>query len=47
MAQFIDTEYLEKEANAQIITTPTKVFKASTGNYAGMVGAALLALGVK
>ena len=47
MAQFIDTEYLEKEANSQIITTPTKVFKASTGNYAGMVGAALLALGVK
>ena len=47
MAQFIDTEYLEKSANEEIITTPTKVLKATTGNYAGMIGAALLALGVK
>lgn len=47
MAQFIDTEYLEKSANSEIITTPTKVLKATTGNYAGMIGAALLALGVK
>lgn len=47
MAEFIDTDYLEKEANAQIITTPLKVLKAVTGNYAGMIGAALMALEVK
>ena len=47
MAQFVDVEYLEKETNVQIITQPTKVLKATTGNYAGMIGAALLALGVK
>ena len=46
MAEFIDTEYLEKSANAEIITQPTKVLKATTGNYAGMIGAALLALEV-
>lgn len=43
MADFVDEKYLEKEVNSQIITTPTKVKKAITGNYAGMVGAALLA----
>ncbi len=47
MAEFIDTEYLEKSANAEIITQPTKVLKATTGNYAGMIGAALLALEVQ
>ncbi len=47
MAQFVDTDYLEKETNSQIITQPTKVLKATTGNYAGMIGTALLALGVK
>ena len=47
MAEFIDTEYLEKFANAEIITQPTKVLKATTGNYAGMIGAALLALEVQ
>ena len=47
MAEFVDTDYLEKGVNSQIITMPTKVLKATTGNYAGMVGAALLALGVK
>lgn len=46
MAQFVDTDYLEKEANSQIVTTPFKVVKASTGNYSGMIGAALLAMGV-
>lgn len=44
MAEFIDTAYLEKETNSQILTAPTKVYKATTGNYAGMIGAALLAL---
>lgn len=45
MAEFVDTEYLEQEINSQIVTAPTKVYKATTGNYAGMLGAALLALG--
>ena len=43
MAEFVDIEYLEKEANAQIVTQPFKVVKASAGNYSGMIGAALLA----
>lgn len=47
MAEFVDIEYLEKEANKQIVTQPFKVVKASAGNYSGMIGAALLALGVK
>ena len=47
MAEFVDVDYLEKQTNSEIITQPTKVVKATTGNYAGMVGAALLALGVK
>lgn len=44
MAEFVDIEYLEKEANKQIVTTPFKIVKASAGNYSGMIGAALLAL---
>jgi len=47
MAQFIDTDYLEKETNSQLVTQPTKVVKATTGNYAGMIGAALLSMGVE
>jgi len=46
LAEFIDYEYLEKEVNANIVTSPTKVIKASAGNYAGMIGVALLAMGV-
>lgn len=46
MAEFADIEYLEKEANKEIVTTPFKIVKASAGNYSGMIGAALLALGV-
>ena len=38
---------LEKATNAEIITQPIKILKATTGNYAGMIGAALLALGGK
>lgn len=45
MAEFVDTDYLEKNTNLEILTQPTKVVKASAGNYAGMVGAGLLALG--
>lgn len=44
MAEFVDTVYLENSINSEIVTAPTKVFKATTGNYAGMIGAALLAL---
>lgn len=47
MAEFADIEYLETEANKEIVTTPFKVVKASAGNYSGMIGTALLALGVK
>lgn len=47
MAEFVDIEYLEKQANKEIVTTPFKVVKASAGNYSGMIGTALLALGVK
>lgn len=45
MAEFVDTDYLENEVNKQIVTTPTTIRKASAGNYSGMIGAALLALG--
>jgi glucokinase len=47
MAEFVDIEYLEIQANKEIVTTPFKVVKASAGNYSGMIGTALLALGVK
>jgi len=46
MAEFTDTDYLTCEVNKEIVTTPTKVVKAQAGNYSGMIGAALLALGV-
>lgn len=44
MAEFVDTDYLEKGVNSQIVTAPTKVYRATAGNNAGMLGAALLAL---
>lgn len=44
MAEFVDTDYLEKGVNAEIVTMPVKVFKATAGNNSGMIGAALLAL---
>ncbi len=47
MAEFADIAYLEKEANKEIVTTPFKIVKATAGNYSGMIGAGLLALGVK
>ena len=43
MAEFVDTKYLTDNVNKEIVTTPTKVVKASAGNYSGMIGAALLA----
>lgn len=44
MAEFVDTDYLEKGTNAEIVTTPVKVYKATAGNHAGIIGASLLAL---
>ena len=44
MAQFVDTKAVEEEVNSDIVTTPTSVRLATAGNYAGMIGAALLAL---
>ncbi len=43
MAEFVNTEKIENSVNQEICTTPTKVYKATTGNYSGMIGAALLA----
>lgn len=47
LAEFVDTEKIENIVNSEIVTTPTKVYKASAGNYAGMIGAALLGFEVK
>lgn len=46
MAEFTDTDYLTDKVNQEIVTTPLKVVKAEAGNYSGMIGAALLALGI-
>lgn len=44
MAEFVNTDKIENIVNQEICTTPTKIYKASAGNYSGMIGAALLAL---
>lgn len=44
MAQFTDTKKIEREVNADIVTTPTSIRLATAGNYAGMIGVSLLAL---
>lgn len=46
MAEFVDIEYVEMQVNNDIVTTPTKIRLASAGNYSGMIGVALLAMGV-
>lgn len=43
LAQFVETDKVEKIVNQKICTTPTRVVKATAGNYSGMIGAALLA----
>ncbi len=43
MGEFIDTEEIENAVNSEIVVAPIKVKLAKAGNYAGMVGAALLA----
>lgn len=44
LAQFVETDKVEKIVNQEICTTPTRVVKATAGNYSGMIGAALLAV---
>ena len=43
MAEFVDSDFLTEKTNEEIVTTPTKIVKASAGNHSGMIGAALLA----
>lgn len=43
MGKFCDTEYMQEIVNDEIVTLPTKIVHAAAGNYAGMIGAALLA----
>lgn len=43
MAEFVDTNKIETKVNQEICTTSTKIYKATTGNYSGMIGATLLA----
>ncbi len=45
MCSFVDTEMLEQKINAESVVTDVKVLRATTGNNAGMIGAAVLALG--
>ena len=44
MAQFVDIKKVEEEVNSDIVTPPTSIRLATAGNYAGMIGAALLAM---
>ena len=43
MEKFVDTKKIEEFVNNKIVTTPTKILHAQAGNYAGMIGAVLLA----
>ena len=43
MAQFVDSKKMEEYVNNDIVTSPTSIRLATTGNYSGMIGAALLA----
>lgn len=45
MAQFINPKPIEDRVNSDIVTTPTSVRIATAGNFSGMIGAALLAIG--
>ncbi len=44
MAQFVDIKKVEEEVNSDIVTPPTSIRLATAGNYAGMIGVALLAI---
>lgn len=43
MGEFIDTKEIENAVNSEIVVAPIKIKLAKAGNYAGMIGAALLA----
>lgn len=43
MGEFINTEEIENAINSEIVVSSVKVKLAKAGNYAGMIGAALLA----
>ena len=45
MAQFVDTKKIEERVNNEIVTAPTSIRPAQAGNYSGMIGVSLLALG--
>ncbi len=45
MAEFTNPKKIEEEVNKDIVVTPTSIRIATAGNYAGMIGVALLALG--
>ena len=42
MEKFVNTENIEEFVNKNIVTTPTKIFHAKAGNWAGIIGAVLL-----
>ena len=42
MAEFLNEKKIEDTVNSEISTQPLKILKASSGNYSGMIGAALL-----
>jgi glucokinase len=43
MEKFVNIEEIENFVNSKTVTTPTKIYHASAGNYAGMIGVVLLA----
>ncbi len=47
MAQFVEVEYVQNLINREVVTTPVVVKHASAGNFAGLIGAALLAFNKK
>lgn len=44
MAEFVDVNFVQWEVNKEILVQPTKILHASAGNYAGLIGCALLGL---
>lgn len=44
MAKFVNFEKVQNEINKEIVVTPVQILHAQAGNYAGMLGAALLAV---
>lgn len=43
MGEFINTKEIEEAVNSEIVVAPIKIKLAKAGNYAGIIGAALLA----